>query len=175
MRAISRCAPAALLLLILSPWSVRSQQVVDQEQGIEGVQAEADTLHRVIPGGALLRSAVLPGWGQFYTRHPLKGVLIMGVEAALIGYAVSADTKVKDFAAAGVSSDELDLWRNKRRKSILWAVGVWLYSMADAYVDAHLYDFDSNEPHFDIEPVPPPAGYGSIGIWVGIKIPIRNR
>lgn len=162
-------------MLILSTVGIRAQQVTGQEQEPAEAQAEADTILAVTPGGAFLRSAVLPGWGQFYTRHPLKGVLFMGAEAVLIGYAIRADARVKDLAAAGASTGGLDLWRTRRRKSILWAIGLWLYSIADAYVDAQLFYFDSEEPQFDIEPVPPPDGRGSAGIWVGIRIPVGKR
>src|SRR5436190_3073322 len=34
------------------------------------------------PGGAALRSAIVPGWGQFATGHPRRGVLL--VAAALL-------------------------------------------------------------------------------------------
>ena len=35
---------------------------------------EMPVIIRRNPGTALLRSAVFPGWGQFYNDEPLKGV-----------------------------------------------------------------------------------------------------
>jgi len=38
---------------------------------------------------AVYRSLIAPGWGQFYNRQPVKGWVVIGAEAALIGGAVA--------------------------------------------------------------------------------------
>ena len=40
------------------------------------------------PTGAMLRSALIPGWGQWYSDQKLKAVIVFGAQMALIGNAV---------------------------------------------------------------------------------------
>jgi len=40
------------------------------------------------PTGAMLRSALIPGWGQWYSDQKLKAVIVFSIELALIGNAV---------------------------------------------------------------------------------------
>lgn len=40
-----------------------------------------DTLRTIKPRGAMIRSALLPGWGQLYVRKPLKSLVYFSLEA----------------------------------------------------------------------------------------------
>jgi hypothetical protein len=120
----------------------------------------ADTSRVISPNGALVRSAILPGWGQIYNGYTVKGVAMMLAEATIIGLAVQADTRVRDLAVPGRDEQaEADLadWRKRREKRILLMIGLTLYSMADAFVDAHLIDFRDDETRFEVEVEPPPG------------------
>lgn len=169
---------AGLILLTGLPGGRASarQDPVRAERG-RAAQADTDTSRRVEPGPALLRSAVLPGWGQFYTRHPVKGGLMMAAQVAFIGMAVRADGRVKDLAGLRNSAfppssleDDIESWRSERRSWIIRAFGLWLYSMADAYVDAHLHHFDEEEPQFEFSTVPPRSTTVEKGFWLGFRI-----
>ncbi|RKY59747.1 MAG: hypothetical protein DRP94_02640 [Candidatus Latescibacterota bacterium] len=82
------------------------------------------------PEGALLRSAILPGWGQWANGHPVKGLMLEVAEVVL----------------AGMAWREWKAGHPRRRNTfILWWLGARLYGMADAYVDAHLRGFDEGE------------------------------
>jgi hypothetical protein len=124
----------------------------------ETVQTEPDSVRPIMPGGALLRSAIIPGWGQLYVGHPFKAALVAAAGATFVTLTVQADREVKDLAAlrgttGGVLTgealeDEIELWRSERRRWLLWSLGAWLYGMIDAFVDAHLHYFDQDEPDF---------------------------
>ena len=89
------------------------------------------------PEGALLRSMLLPGWGQWANGHPVKGVLLAAAEVVLAGMALREQHMIAD-----------PIWdphRKRRNTYMLWWLGVRLYGMADAYVDAHLSTFDEGE------------------------------
>ena len=153
------------------------QEPVQAESG----RAEADTSRRVVHGAALIRSAVFPGWGQFYTGHPVKGGLMVVVQAAFIGMAARADGRVKDLVGqrsldpvSPTLEEDVESWRSERRTWILRAFGLWLYSMADAYVDAHLYDFDEEEPQFEFSITQPVSMTGGTGMWLRLRIPLKN-
>jgi len=169
-----------ILLASLPAGEVVAWQTGGDTVAVWADTAAVDTSRRVVPGSALLRSAVIPGWGQFYTKHPLKGGLMMLVQGAFIGMALRADGRVKDLTAdrqtatdqavLGVLEGDIEWWRGERRRWILWAFGLWLYSMADAFVDAHLYNFEEIEPQFEISAQPPGAASPTLGLWLGIRI-----
>jgi TM2 domain-containing membrane protein YozV len=144
------------------------------------VTARQDTSRIITPSGALLRSAIVPGWGQIYTGHTVKGVVMMVADAAIIGLAIHADTRVKDLAAIrgrnGAEEDALEMWRKRRQNRIVLAVGLILYSMADAFVDAHLLDFEDDDARFGMEVEPPPVGGTTPGLRLTLTLPIgRSR
>lgn len=163
------------LLLILSLPGVLHAQVEEPPPGSEVGEAVSDSANVVTPGGALFRSAILPGWGQIYTGHKIKGVAMIIADATIIGLALHADTRVKDLAVPGGDQQALEAWRIKREKRILLAIGLLLYSMADAFVDAHFYSFDTDDSRFGIEVEPPPGNGFSPGIRVTFTIPLMTR
>ncbi len=111
--------------------------VLPQSQTTESAQ---DTVISKNPTGAMVRSIVLPGWGQFYNRKWLKGVVIAGAEIGLIANAVV----LNQWANEAETDDERYFYLDNRNLSF-WLLGATiLYSMTDAYVDAHLFNFDDS-------------------------------
>lgn len=90
------------------------------------------------PTGAMIRSLIFPGWGQVYNKKYLKAVLIFGVETGIIANSIYLNQKYK----ASQTDLDREFYINNRNLSNWWLVGVLLFSMADAFVDAHLSDFD---------------------------------
>ena len=96
---------------------------------------------------------IIPGGGQFYTEQYWKIPLFVLPIAGLTGLAIHNESKraefaqVVDTAAVGTTTYSNALtWRqtyqDRRDLSIAIAGGVWILSLVDAYVGAHLYDFD---------------------------------
>lgn len=114
------------------------------------------------PTGALLRSAALPGWGQFYNDRPVKGLLLGALELGLLALLVEengrAESAREEFLESGDPDDEADYETHKeRRLDLIWLTSAsWLYGMMDAYVDAHLFAFDNENDRFGRE-----AGIGA--------------
>jgi hypothetical protein len=103
------------------------------------------------PALAVAFSLALPGGGQLYTANYLKA----GAFAGGIGYLgyryLDEDRKVR----AAVTYEDWDHHYERRRLYQWWGVGVWIFSLADAYVDAHLYKFDDqSEPGVALVPCP---------------------
>jgi TolB-like protein len=106
--------------------------------------------------GAIFRSLLVPGWGQFYNREPVKGGIVIGTELAMIGAAVamhllgqSDENKYTDSKFAlnypDLTPAELGEKATALRESaqdyyqarnifIYAAAGVWLYNILDAYL-----------------------------------------
>jgi len=104
--------------------------------------ADIDSLRRDAknPTGAMLRSLAFPGWGQWYNGKRVKAVIVFGAEAGIIANTIYQNQKVQD----SKSEVEREFYLENRRLSNWWLAGVILLSMIDAYVDAHLYDFDES-------------------------------
>jgi hypothetical protein len=90
------------------------------------------------PKVAVIRSAVLPGWGQWYNEQKLKSLLVFGAEAALIGNAVYYN----QLAVKGATDDERRFYQDVRGRFLWWLIAAHLINVLDAYVDAHLWNFD---------------------------------
>jgi hypothetical protein len=107
------------------------------------------------PTGAMLRSLIFPGWGQFYNRKYSKVFLFFGGEAGLIATAIhlrqQADSTHGNLQAT---------YRNNRNTANWFLLATIVFSMLDAYVDASLADFDES-PELSLAPV------GSLGSGVG--------
>jgi hypothetical protein len=200
--ALALTLPAAALVLILpaaTPPLLAQQSLMAEsrfglqwrpvlEESLSGgwyslqevAQTEPDSVRRIRPGTALLRSAIVPGWGQLNVGHPFKAVLLAAAGATFVTRTVQADAEVKDLAALrgttggalteSALEDEIESWRSERRRWLLWSLGAWLYGMIDAYVDAHLHYFDQDEPDFKVAI----GGVGEEGtpprIWLRLQI-----
>jgi uncharacterized protein YfiM (DUF2279 family) len=121
------------------------------------------------PAGALIRSAILPGWGQYYNKSPLKSALFIGTESSFLYLFIREDKKFRDEDKKLKNStdnferqihfDNRELYRDSRSLWMWWFLGIYLLNLGDAYVDAHLSGFDvspelsikfnmNNEPTF---------------------------
>lgn len=95
----------------------------------------------------MLRSVVLPGWGQWYNDRKIKAGIAFGAEAGLIANAVALNQK----AVASETEDERLFYESNRSLSLWLAVGVYFLVIFDAYVDAQMSDFDVG-PDLSIAP-----------------------
>jgi len=116
------------------------------------------------PTGALLRSVIFPGWGQLYNKKYLKAAIYGGLEI-YFGYTARQRWKEMDqhqynFQHADdplLKAQEFNLYEESRdsRNIYLWVTGLTLFiSMFDAYVDAHLANFDQPDKVFNVQIVP---------------------
>ncbi len=112
------------------------------------------------PSGAMWRSMALPGWGQLYNRKYLKAAIYGGGEIALFYASLVQNRRYKqaredeDWIAA-------DFYENDRNRLRWWLAGTILFSMADAYVDGQLWDFELDK---DLS-----AGIGEGGFFLKVK------
>ena len=126
-----RRIPLFLFLLGLPYFMVDAQTVSDTTRTHPVVEKT--------PAGAVLRSLVIPGWGQWYNDQKLKAVIVFAGEAALVGNVVYYHQKAKN------STDPFEqaFFEDYKSQFIWYLVGAHLLSLLDAYVDANLWDFDT--------------------------------
>jgi hypothetical protein len=168
------------LFLIIGTGHARGQKAV---AGDTSSTAVTDTLGgKKSPTGALLRSVVFPGGGQFYTHKYLKGLVVLGTETTFLTLAAiewsRANTHKRNFQNSSYLYSER-LWEfdqyqfyEDRRNLFLWiTAGVVFLSMFDAYVDAQLYNFDKEEVR-DLPISLVPEFNGGIAMKIVVKIPL---
>jgi hypothetical protein len=88
----------------------------------------------------LLRSLLVPGWGQLHVHRPVTAAFFVATEALTLGMSLKFNSELQDARQLGDSA----LIRDKTNKREDWLVllGVnHLLAGIEAYVSAHLIDF----------------------------------
>jgi len=108
------------------------------------------------PRQALVRSALIPGWGQVSGGHQVKGALFGAAAASLTAYAIVgqrdlnriSDRIAQEKTSPALSSTQVDslnrLVQNAagaRNTRLLYIALTFTSAALDAYVDAHLAGF----------------------------------
>ena len=150
------CGTAGLLVVLLTALPAGAQESTPAvEAGADtvrqagpGEKAAADSVQqadgRLSPRAALVRSAVLPGWGQAATGHGLKALLFAGAGAGWLTSAIVESARVGD---APTPQDHEDRAARRNTRVLFYLVTATL-SALDVYVDAHLENFqlDAGDP-----------------------------
>lgn len=111
------------------------------------------------PWGAIWRSIVLPGWGQIYVEKYWKAPLFLAAYGTCIYLTIDNHIKFIDAAdiydkakqtnpndpMLPILKSRREFYRDNRDQSAFFLLGVYIISAVDAYVGAHLYDFDVSD------------------------------
>ncbi len=125
------------------------------ENNIETTQKTPETAEPVklaSPIGAMVRSAFVPGWGQFYSGSYYRGSLtVLGIGGSIVGALLAQNSfnnrylVYEDMVWSGFHSEKEILesyeYANQRFKLrtffMYTGIGLWLYSLIDSYVSAN--------------------------------------
>jgi hypothetical protein len=133
--------------------------------------------------GAVWRSLVFPGWGQLYVENYWKAPLFAGTAGALIYGIIYYNSKYNDMqnmmdnesALANpnqfyimILKNKREFYRDSRDVNGFYLVAVYILASVDAYVGAHLYDFDVSDD-LSINLNPNKFGYLSLNLCYRIK------
>ncbi len=147
-----------LLIILLLLFSLHASFAQEAENGTETEQQTEETAEQVklvSPIGAMVRSAIFPGWGQFHSRSYFRGSLtVLGVGSSVIGGFLAQQsfrtryTAYEELVWGGFSSEKEVLesydhanQRYKLRTFFMYTgIGIWLYSLIDSYVSANFYN-----------------------------------
>ena len=126
-----------VLLWVMSPRVVAGQ---------ERSAVPEPTKKVITTKGAMLRSAVLPGWGQWYNGAKIKSILVFGIEAGLATGAVIQNQRyIEERYRSEVDVSAIEFYQDSRGQ-LLWYMGAgYFLNVLDAFVDAYLWDFDTGE------------------------------
>ncbi len=85
----------------------------------------------------MIRSLVFPGLGQFYNEQYIKAAIVLAGQGTRIGFSFYYKNR-----ASKIPLEE-EFYKDRRNLMYWWIGAATLLSMLDAYIDAHLYDFDT--------------------------------
>jgi hypothetical protein len=135
-----------------------AKSVVDRVFGVQGEAASIEyhvyELSNRTPTSSAIRSAVVPGWGQFFNDQPTKGVLFFTVfTAALAGsiiqYRASRDS-FTDYRTTGIkNSSTFDDYEDEKQQSWILAgvaVAMWGVAVWDAHSNAYTSLYSTEAP-----------------------------
>ncbi len=118
------------------------------------------------PLGAFARSLIIPGWGQAAVDQPGRGAFYFAAESVSLFMVIKSQAEL-DAARRATPADSslIDSKSGKRETWIVVAIFWSLFSAVDAWVSAHLWDFEG-------EIAPPPDG--GAGVQLQYSIPVRS-
>ncbi|MDA1192118.1 MAG: DUF5683 domain-containing protein [Candidatus Poribacteria bacterium] len=164
MARLSKCCLTALMTLTaVGAFAQDAAELADPDD-IEATRNATPTLAEledadldlVHPYAAVVRSAIVPGWGQARIGQYVQGTVFLAVTGGLVAGWFIKDQQFRDdydhlylpaVAEHGVTSAEakaiyLDVNADYKlsRTFLITGAIVWAYSLIDAYVDANIYN-----------------------------------
>jgi len=133
------------------------------------------------PMGAVLRSMIIPGWGQFYVERYWKVPLVTGAFGFLTYMVIDYNkkylekSKQVDILKKADPNDVnifmekqyREFYRDNRDMSAFYMLAVYVVAAVDCYADAHLFDFNI-EDKFAL--VFSPNFFGGVSVTFSYKI-----
>jgi hypothetical protein len=111
------------------------------------------------PGWAIIATAVIPGGGQFYAENYARGFFFGTLQMALLSMTAYEKVQEMDYKRLYDENGEKETWdqynkhKSRVRNLMWWDVGIWFFACADAFADAHFFEFEEERFSFDVKPV----------------------
>ena len=121
--------------------------------------------------------SIFPGGGQVYTEQYIKASVFLGVATFFAVQAVnyhnlfSEQADIYDGLPPGSFQRDnakrlRELYRDERDQNVAYFVGVQILSMIDAYVGAHLFDFDVDDEPAGSSKIYIDPWQQRVGLWL---------
>ena len=132
-----------MIFLCVLPEMIKAQNFLRYQKHEYSV-SDTLSIQYKSPRGAMIRSAILPGWGQAYNHKFLKALVYMGGEVyfAIKYIELNDELKILRMGQASISLIE-DKEYERNGWGWLFTAG-YLLAIGDAFVDAHLYGLNVN-------------------------------
>ena len=134
----------AFLCILIFTCSNNSAQVRTTDSNLVKIDTSKFVMKKSA-WGAVLRSAIVPGFGQFYNESYWKIPVIWG----FFGY-LGYEWKMlnNNMNLSGNNSANRNFYRDQRDLFAVYLGLTYLLNLIDAYVDANLFDLDVSQEKF---------------------------
>lgn len=137
-----------LFFLLLANLTAFSQTEQDTTRSVQN--EDSTFVMEKSPMGAVLRSALVPGWGQFYNESYWKIPVVWGFIGYFAYVWIDNNDLYKQYRDLYVQSDFSNanykqlrnFYRDQRDEFAIYIGLTYFLQLVDAYVDAHLFDFN---------------------------------
>ena len=146
LRSLIKIIIKSAVLLVFLSTVILAQDISNQD-----VPEDTIFVMKKSPWGAVLRSAVIPGFGQFYNESYYKIPIIWGLGAWFVyGWIQNNDDYITNKnlfinTEQDIYKSRRNFYRDQRDNFTIYFVLLYLLNLVDAYVDAHLFDFNVDE------------------------------
>jgi len=148
------CGSGSTFFLLLSMFlSTATASPVPSGKDVQAYNSYDSSTRLISPVGSVVRSVIIPGWGQIHAQNYVSGSFsFLGTTGLLVGglvshrsfrqiydkeYAPVAKVNSKSPAALSIYGRVNQVYKI-RQFFLLTAAGVWAYSIVDSYVAANL-------------------------------------
>jgi hypothetical protein len=148
LKSLTKIIISAILISIILPLNLYPQ---DKDTISTPEKTDTVFIMQKSPWGAVLRSAVVPGWGQLYNESYWKIPVISGFAGWFIYNWINTNDKYITNRDIYIQTNEdiyrrrRDFYRDQRDNFAIYMALTYLLNLVDAYVDAHLFDFTVSE------------------------------
>lgn len=155
LKSSTRIIISTFLLIILLSSNLLPQS---DELIIKDEETDTTFIMQKSPWGAVLRSAVIPGWGQFYNESYWKIPVVWGFAGWFVYNWIDTNDEYVKNSDVYISTGEdiylrrRDFYRDQRDNFAIYLALTYLLNLVDAYVDAHLFDFTVTEDYLSRTP-----------------------
>lgn len=140
-----------LLSFIYSSFVFAQVEIYKNESSV----SDSTFIMQKSPTIAMLKSALIPGWGQFYNESYWKIPVVWGFLGYYLSVWISQNQKYnlyKDKYSQSISTlipdgdtqlkKYRDFYHNQRDEFTIYIFITYFLNIVDAYVDSHLFDFN---------------------------------
>lgn len=141
-----------LIVFVLLNIGIKAQQ--DTIATSDSTTQSGQFVMQKSPWGAVLRSAIIPGWGQIYNESYWKAPVVWGITGWLIYNWIDNNKLYKKNRDLYISTDISgyktirDFYRDQRDQFAIYIVLTYFLNLVDAYVDAQLFDFSVDNNYY---------------------------
>lgn len=142
-------------MLLLLTATIFSQDTSGTDQLRAMSEEDSVFIMQKSPWGAVVRSVVIPGFGQLYNESYWKIPVVWGFlyyfgsvwknqNDYYIEYQKLYKSSLLEFPGVGISEYQRlrNFYRNQRDEFAVYFFLTYFLQLVDAYVDSHLFDFD---------------------------------
>jgi hypothetical protein len=151
MSLIKTTTEIAIFILLIS-FSNQAQQ--QESPDTIKTQNELGFVMQKSPWGAVLRSAIIPGWGQFYNEQYWHIPVVWGLLGWFTYNWIQNNNDYKNYRDLFIKNPNVDgyklyrdFYRDQRDNFTIYFAITYFLNLVDAFVGAQLFDFTVKEDY----------------------------